>query len=182
MTQARASRVGWLTAVLTLLVGAMQAQAAEAPTAANVTDASADKPADGAIVVVPTVANSQTARAIVGAFHAALRDNWQQGVLDLLAPDVAIFEQGYTESSRDAYASGHLQNDLIFAQTTQYDVVHRESYASGDMAWVITQARTTGTFAGEKVDIDNTETMVLERRQGKWQIVHIHWSAHPRTP
>lgn len=147
--------------------------AAEAPDAASATR-------DGVVAVVPEVENSQVARALVGAFHAALRDNWRQGVLDLLAPDVAVFEQGYTESSRAAYADGHLDNDLNFARTTQYDVVHRESYASGDMAWVITQGRTTGTFAGEPVDIDNTETMVLERRKARWQIVHIHWSAHPR--
>lgn len=174
-------RVWWLTAILALFSGGAQAQAAEAASPADVADAPAAQP-DGALAVVPAVTSSQTARAIVGAFHAALRDNWRQGVLDLLAPDVAIFEQGYTESSRDAYADGHLDNDLNFAQTTQYDVVHRESYASGDMAWVITQARTTGTFAGEKVDIDNTETMVLARRKGEWRIVHIHWSAHPRTP
>ena len=136
------------------------------------------------VQVVPAAtaaADARAAAAIVSAFHADLRDNWRQGVLDLLAPDVAIFEQGYTESSRDAYASGHLDNDLTFARTTQYDVVHRESLASGDTAWVITQARTTGTFAGENVDIDNTETMILQRRGGKWQIVHIHWSAHPRA-
>lgn len=171
----------WLGAALSLLSGGAHAQAADVPVTADAVDTPAEQ-ADEAVAVVPAVTSSQAARALVGAFHAALRDNWRQGVLDLLAPDVAIFEQGYTESSRDAYADGHLDNDITFAQTTQYDVVHRESYASGDMAWVITQARTTGTFAGEKVDIDNTETMVLERRTGKWQIVHIHWSAHPRTP
>ncbi|HET8883477.1 MAG TPA: nuclear transport factor 2 family protein [Solimonas sp.] len=167
----------WLACLLALSGGAR----AQAPA----TDQSVAPAApEAAVKVVPTAAAAADARAaaaIVGAFHADLRDNWRQGVLDLLAPDVAIFEQGYTESSRDAYASGRLDNDLTFARTTKYDVVHRESYASGDTAWVITQARTTGMFAEQNVDIDNTETMVLQRRDGKWQIVHIHWSAHPRT-
>ncbi|MGH8447239.1 MAG: nuclear transport factor 2 family protein [Solimonas sp.] len=120
------------------------------------------------------------ATAVVAAFHESLRENYRKGVLNTLAPDVAIFEQGYTESSREVYGGGHLDSDLLFAASTRYEVIHREAAAHGDMAWVITQARTTGTFAGQAVDIDNTETAVLERRGGRWQIVHLHWSAHPR--
>ncbi|NGY05358.1 YybH family protein [Solimonas terrae] len=171
----------WAACLLALSAAA----AAQAPTDGTTAPPAASAPVPAAetpIEVVPAsaaAADAQAVAAIVGAFHADLRDNWRQGVLDLLAPDVAIFEQGFTESSRDAYADGHLDGDLAFAQATKYDVVHRESYASGDTAWVITQARTTGSFADQKVDIDNTETMILKRREGHWQIVHIHWSAHP---
>src|SRR3546814_8101853 len=112
-----APRGRWLAAGARLSGGA-QAQAADATPATDAAGVSTAKP-DGVLAVVPAVANSQTARAIVGAFHAALRDDWRQGVLDLLAPDVAIFEQGYTESSRDAYADGHLANDLDFAHATK---------------------------------------------------------------
>jgi ketosteroid isomerase-like protein len=129
----------------------------------------------------PVSTAAEQATAVVADFHQSLRENYRKGVLATLAPDVAVFEQGYAESSRDEYASGHLDNDLLFAATTRYEVLHREAAASGDLAWVVTQARTTGSFAGQDVDLDNTETMVLERRAGKWKIVHIHWSAHPRS-
>nr|WP_240954102.1 nuclear transport factor 2 family protein [Solimonas marina] len=125
-------------------------------------------------------ADAQAAAAVVTAFHASLASQNRQAVLDTLAPDVAIFEQGYTESSRDVYGGGHLDSDLEFAKTTTYTLGHREAYADGNTAWVISQGRTTGSFADHKVDIDNTETMVLQRRDGQWKIVHIHWSAHPR--
>ncbi|WP_169518359.1 YybH family protein [Solimonas variicoloris] len=131
--------------------------------------------------VAPHPDAAAQAAAVVDDFHASVAENYRERVLQLLAPDVAIFEQGYTESSRDAYADGHLDSDLLFAASTRYEVVHREAYASGDLAWVITQARTTGRFSGQSVDIDNTETMVLQRRGGRWLIVHIHWSAHPRA-
>jgi ketosteroid isomerase-like protein len=120
------------------------------------------------------------AAAVVTAFHDSLAKNSRQGVLDTLAPDVAIFEQGYTESSREVYGGGHLDSDLKFAETAHYKLGHREAYVDGDTAWVISQGRTTGSFAGQSLDIDNTETMILQRREGRWQIVHIHWSAHPR--
>lgn len=123
---------------------------------------------------------AQEASAVVTAFHDSLAKNSRQGVLDTLAPDVAVFEQGYTESSREVYGGGHLDSDLKFAETTTYKLGHREAYADGDTAWVISQGRTSGSFAGHTVDIDNTETMVLQRREGRWQIVHIHWSARPR--
>ncbi|MFT4047084.1 MAG: nuclear transport factor 2 family protein [Solimonas sp.] len=125
-------------------------------------------------------ADAAQATAVVASFHQSLRENYRKGALATLAPDVAIFEQGFAESSRDEYGAGHLDNDLLFAATTRYEVLHREAAAGGDTAWVITQARITGTFAGQDIDLDHTETAVLERRGGHWLIVHLHWSAHPR--
>src|SRR3546814_18258144 len=95
-----APRVRWLAAVA-LLSGGAQAQAADATPATDAAGVSTAKP-DGVLAVVPALANSPTARPIVAAFHAALRADWREGVLDLCAPDRANFAQGDAQRSRDA--------------------------------------------------------------------------------
>ena len=42
---------------------------------------------------------------------------------------------------------------------------------------MLTRFETSGTFEGKPVATSGTETMVLERREGRWRIVHIHWSS-----
>ncbi|MES0872532.1 YybH family protein [Sinimarinibacterium thermocellulolyticum] len=123
-------------------------------------------------------ANDDAVKAVVDDFHRALVQRDRDTALKLLMPNAVIFETGYVEASREQYAAGHLDADMLYAATVQRQVVHRESAVSGDMALVITQARHTGEFQGEPVNLTNTETMVLRRSAGTWKILHIHWSGH----
>jgi ketosteroid isomerase-like protein len=115
------------------------------------------------------------------AFHQALEDGDRAKAMDLLLPDVAIFESGEVELSRDAYAAEHLGADIEFVAATREEIVGREVHEVGDTAWATTRSRTTGTFRGKPVDVDGTETMVLRRDGGGWRIAHIHWSSHRRA-
>ena len=126
--------------------------------------------------------DAEAAKAVVADFHRALAEGYRDGVLKLLMPNAVIFETGYVEASREQYAAGQLGADLLYAATVQREVVHREAVVSGDMALVITQARNSGEFQGEPVNLTNTETMVLRRSGGNWKILHIHWSGHEPTP
>ena len=117
------------------------------------------------------------AAAAVDAFHAALRAGDRDAALALLAEDALIFEAGGAERSRDEYASHHLASDAAYAAATEDAVTRRSGDASGDVAWVTSEGRTTGAFNGRPVDRLTVETMLLRRHGDGWRIQHIHWSS-----
>jgi ketosteroid isomerase-like protein len=117
------------------------------------------------------------AAAAVDAFHAALKAGDTTAALALLAQDVMIFEEGGAERSRDEYASHHLNADAAFAAASEATVVRRSAWASGDVAWITSEGRTTGQYNGRAVDRLSAETMVLKRHSNGWRIHHIHWSS-----
>lgn len=125
-------------------------------------------------------AEATEASTIVDAFHAALQAGDTTGALAFLAPDVMIFEGGGAERSREEYASHHLGSDAAFSAATEASVIRRSGWASGDVAWIVSEGRTTGQFNGRAVNLLTTETMVLRRGPDGWRIQHIHWSS--RTP
>ncbi len=118
-----------------------------------------------------------TPAAAIERFHAALASGDRQAALSLLDPKVVIFESGGAEMSRDEYASHHLDADMQFSRAVSSEIVHRESYESGDAAWVLTRTHTKGRFRGRDIDANGVETMVLRRDDGHWRIVHVHWSS-----
>ncbi|HYD27478.1 nuclear transport factor 2 family protein [Brevundimonas sp.] len=122
-------------------------------------------------------AAADEAAAAVDAFHAALREGDREAALALLAEDALIFEAGGAERSRAEYASHHLASDAAYAAATADAVTRRSGEASGDMAWITSEGRTTGTFNGRPVDRLTVETMLLRRHADGWRIQHIHWSS-----
>lgn len=130
-------------------------------------------PAGGGVVETAAAAAAET----VDAFHAALKRGDTDAALALLAPGVMIYEEGGAERSRDEYASHHLGADAAFAAASEASVTRRSGVAEGDVAWVMSEGRTTGQFNGRAVDRLTVETMVLVRRAEGWRILHIHWSS-----
>jgi len=125
-------------------------------------------------------AEAADAATTVDAFHAALKAGDEAGALTFLAQDVMIFEGGGAERSREEYAAHHLGSDAAFSAATEASVTRRSGWASGDVAWIVTEGRTAGQFNGRAVNLVTTETMVLKRGPEGWRIQHIHWSS--RTP
>lgn len=122
-------------------------------------------------------AEAQAAAAVVDAFHAALRSGDTAGALALLSDDVLIFEDGGVERDKAEYASHHLSADAAFSKAVPSVRTGRRGGATADMAWIASEARSTGRFNGRAVDRTITETMALARVAGQWRIVHIHWSS-----
>lgn len=137
----------------------------------------AHDPAAHAQGVASVAPGATEAAAVVDAFHAALKAGDTTAALALLAPDVMIFEEGGAERSRDEYASHHLGSDAAFAAASEAAVTLRSGRIAGDLAWIMSEGRTTGQFNGRAVDRLTTETMVLERGADGWRIRHIHWSS-----
>jgi ketosteroid isomerase-like protein len=115
--------------------------------------------------------------AVVDAFHAALKAGDTAGALALLAEEAMIFEAGGAERSRAEYASHHLGADAAFAAAVESTMLRRSGRVDGDMAWIMSEGRTTGQFNGRAVDRLTAETMVLRRGPDGWRIQHIHWSS-----
>lgn len=113
----------------------------------------------------------------LAAFHAALSSGDKAKASSLLAPDVAIYEAGYVERSRDEYAGHHLGGDVEFAKNATRKVLKQTERIDGRTAIVWEETETTGTARGKPVHAFGTETAVLEKNGDNWTIVHVHWSS-----
>ena len=127
------------------------------------------------MVTVPPSAGP--AAAVVDAFHAALQRGDTNAAQSYLSENALIYEAGGVERDRQEYASHHLGADAAFAQAVPGRIARRTAEVSGDIAWIATEGRTTGTYNGRAVDQITTETMVLRGSGDAWKIVHIHWSS-----
>lgn len=121
--------------------------------------------------------SAQPAARVVDAFHAALRRGDTKAALSYLTENALIYEAGGVERGRKEYASHHLAADAAFARAVPGTITRRAGEVAGNVAWITTEGRTTGTYKGKAVDRVTTETMVLRRLERAWKIVHIHWSS-----
>jgi ketosteroid isomerase-like protein len=120
---------------------------------------------------------AQPAAAVVDSFHAALKRGDGKAALALLDDNLVVFESGGAELSKAEYQAKHLDADMEFVKAIDESLTRRSGHVEGDLAWIETQGRTSGSFHGKKVDRATTETMILKREGGAWKIVHIHWSS-----
>ncbi|MDZ4762640.1 MAG: nuclear transport factor 2 family protein [Alphaproteobacteria bacterium] len=138
--------------------------------------ASAQTPETASTVAVLSPTASEAAMA-VDAFHTALGRKDTTSAAALLSDNALIFEGGYVERSKVEYASHHLGADAAYASAVPTSLVRRSGFADGDMAWIASETRSTGTYKDKPVDRLSTETMVLKKEASGWRIVHIHWSS-----
>ncbi|WP_426175296.1 YybH family protein [Massilia sp. TWR1-2-2] len=115
--------------------------------------------------------------ASLSAFHAALARGDKATALSLLAPNVAIYESGFVEASRDDYAHHHVDGDIAFAKTSTRKVLRHSEKMAGNTAIIWEETETTGTSRGNPVHSFGTETALLEKTGAQWVITHVHWSS-----
>ncbi len=121
--------------------------------------------------------DTATPTAVVEALHAAMRAGDREAVLKQFATDALIYEAGHVERSREEYARGHLGNDLAFSQAVTRKVTASQQQQAGELAVVVQETESSGRWKDRDVHLIGTETTVLERRDGRWQIRHVHWSS-----
>lgn len=126
-----------------------------------------------------TSADGAAAVAALDAFHQAITEGEGAAALALLAEDMVIVESGEENASRADYADHHLPADMAFSATMKRRATARTVHAGAKYAWILSSTRTTGTYKGRAIDSMGKETVVLEKRGGKWLIVHLH-SSTPR--
>lgn len=127
-------------------------------------------------VSVALPAELSGAGRVLDSFHRALQTGDRTAALGFLSEDALIFESGHSEEKRQ-YAAHHLDADIAFAGQVPATAMKRKGVLSGQVAWITTEGRTTGTFKGKTVDRRTVETALLRRQAGAWKIVHLHWSS-----
>ncbi len=111
------------------------------------------------------------------SFHAALTAGDKAAAIDLLAPDITIYESGFVERSKAEYADHHLAGDIAFAKTSSRKVLRQGERVDGNIAVLWEETETTGKSQGKDVHVFGTETALLQKKDEKWTIVHVHWSS-----
>ena len=157
---------------VTILASAMLAGCGANPQDTNITNAEA----------AGKGSQTQAAENIVDVFRRALTDGDSKQAMALLSDDMLIYESGGAEVSKAEYAAHHLDADIAFLKGVKQSISARSAQASGDMALVTTQGATVGTYKDKSINSVSTETMVLRLTEGKWKIVHIHWSSADKKP
>lgn len=139
-----------------------------------------DAKQDAAPTDAPADASIQPAIDTVDAFSTALQAADFATVEALLASDVLILESGGAERSRQEYLHHHARSDAAFLEGAHVQMLKRTARAEGDLVWVGTESEIHASKDGKPLTLLSTETMVLKRSDGRWRIVHIHWSSRPK--
>ncbi len=114
--------------------------------------------------------------ATVAAFHEALAQGDSVAALQLLHPDVRIYEQGHAESLEE-YRAGHLAADIRFAEAVSRHVLREEILDGGDgLVVYLAETHSAGRIGDREIDSQGLETVVLEHTTDGWRIRHVHWS------
>ena len=112
----------------------------------------------------------------VAAFHEALASENREQVLELLSPELVIFEDSGKEASRKEYASHHLGSDMKFSAGAKRKILDQSVNVGKDTSWVMTRYTVKGKSGSKRIQLESAETIVLEKTDNGWRIAHIHWS------
>ncbi len=115
-------------------------------------------------------------RQVVERFRTALASADSATVLDLLHPEVRVYEAGHAETLEE-YRSGHLAADIEFQEGVRSETRHEELVPGTEHVLYLREYTVQGTFRGREVDGHGTETLVLVPTDDGWRIRHIHWSS-----
>jgi ketosteroid isomerase-like protein len=124
-------------------------------------------------------ASSGDPRGMSEMLNTALAAGDADAVRTLLQEDVLVYESGGAEMSSAEYFEHHMAADAAFLSTLKRQHLSQAGGGDGVSAWVATRTRLTGRYNGKDVDLDSTETLVLNKAEKGWRIAHIHWSSAP---
>jgi ketosteroid isomerase-like protein len=95
---------------------------------------------------------------------------------------VTVFESGYANYGWVDYRDNHLAGEMKEIVNGKYSVSDVKVKVSGKTAWAIFKYAISGDANGRHFEGAGLGTAVLEKRNGKWVIVHWHSSAPRRQP
>jgi ketosteroid isomerase-like protein len=94
---------------------------------------------------------------------------------------VTVFENGYANYGWLDYRNNHLLPEMQEMKNLKYGSSDVKIKLSGKTAWATFKYTISGDMNGRHFDSGGLGTAILEKRDGRWQIVHWHTSA-PRRP
>ena len=109
-----------------------------------------------------------------------LKKTWNtedtEGMLRVFAPDVVVIASGRELNGIDAFRK-YLQQFFAVASDEAWEpVIHSVSRVGPDQAVLLLKARNRQKIQGRDDIANGFHTLALERRNGRWLVVHEHWS------
>lgn len=96
--------------------------------------------------------------------------------------DVTVFESGHANYGWTDYRNSHLAPELKEFKNTRYSFSDMKVKVDGKTAWATFKYSLAADMGTRKIQSGGLGTAVLEKRGGRWQIVHWHSSAPRRAP
>ena len=129
----------------------------------------------------PAAAQSATGDTVAGvltAFAARSQDKDVAGLDTLVAHDawVRIIEGAGVNEGWADYRDHHLVPELAEFENFRYRFFAIEPQVRGAVAWAPFQYDLAADTPRGHVEVEGRGTAVLERRDGRWVIVHLHTS------
>jgi ketosteroid isomerase-like protein len=95
---------------------------------------------------------------------------------------VSVFESGHANYGWNDYRNTHLAPELKEFKNTKYAFSDLKVKVDGKTAWATFKYTLSADLGTRHIDSGGLATAVLEKREGKWRIVHWHSSAPRRAP
>ena len=95
---------------------------------------------------------------------------------------VTVFESGHANYGWNDYRNTHLAPELKEFKNTKYAFSDMKVKVDGKTAWATFKYTLAADMGTRKIESGGLGTAVLEKRDGKWRIVHWHSSAPRRAP
>lgn len=119
---------------------------------------------------------TKEAQAVEKGDLAALDKIWAN------SEDVTVFESGHANYGWTDYRNNHLAPELKEFKNTKYSFSDLKVKVDGKTAWATFKYSLTADIGTRNIQSGGLATAVLEKRNGRWQIVHWHSSAPRRAP
>ena len=119
---------------------------------------------------------TKEAQAVEKGDLAALDKIWAN------TEDVTVFESGHANYGWNDYRNSHLAPELKEFKNTKYTFSDLKVKVDGKTAWATFKYKLTAEIEARKIESGGLATAILEKRDGKWRIVHWHSSAPRRAP
>ena len=94
--------------------------------------------------------------------------------------EITVFEGGSMDTGWANYRDKHLVPEMKAYKNLTYELREMKVKVNGNMALVRSRYYLSGEANEKKVESRGLITAVLEKRQGKWLLVHWHLSASRR--
>ncbi|MCA1623646.1 MAG: nuclear transport factor 2 family protein [Acidobacteria bacterium] len=95
---------------------------------------------------------------------------------------VTVFENGHANYGWADYRNNHLAPEMKEFKNTKYTSSDVKVKIDGKTAWATFKYTLAAAVGTRKIESGGLGTAVLEKRGGRWQIVHWHSSAPRRAP
>ena len=141
------------------------------------------------VVAFAIVSNSSVASATTDESKAVLdvlmleAKSFETGDMDTLNKiwshdeSVLIFESGGMDKGWKKYRDHHLAPELKAFKNTKFTISEAQVKVDGKTAWSTYRYALNADYKERKIESKGLGTMVFEKTDGKWLIVHSHTSA-----